>query len=135
MDSKPQARKNVSEIPKRELTPSERVSPSYVTETISALKKEDRRFMRAWAKDVFVNLRRAGGEVAAYREDEECAYSILTEITFLVGQLNAFCENLIELHPGIDDCGDGEKQRPRSNSFFSKEPIRVFRTESPQTPK
>ena len=41
--------------------------------------------------------------VTAYREDEQFAYSGLTDMTSLVGQLNAFCENLEELHPGIDE--------------------------------
>ena len=41
--------------------------------------------------------------VTAYKEDEEFAYRTLTDMTSLVGQLNAFCENLKELHPGIDE--------------------------------
>ena len=42
--------------------------------------------------------------VTAYKkEDEEFAYSTLTDMTSLVGQLHAFCENLKELHPGIDE--------------------------------
>ena len=73
--------------------------------------------MRKWFKETLVNLEEAKKHVIDYREDDECAFGTLTELTFLIDDLFASCIDLIQFHPGIDDLGDGVKVRPRHQSF------------------
>lgn len=113
MNSTSQARKKIA-IPEP-LKPEP--DPPCFSEKVSALTPTERREIRKWFKETILNLEEAKSQMIAYREDNECAFDTLNELTFLIDDLFARCIDLIELHPGIDDLGEGHKLRPQHQNF------------------